>query len=302
VSECVIENSQWQVGILPELGASLAFGRIKHENTWRDLLRPRPETMGEPWDLANFLLIPWSNRIKAGKFAFRGKTYRLRINCADHTTIHGTTHDFPWEVVEAKSDQVTLRFQSSDFYGINFPWRFSAFVNYALEDRRFVMTMGLKNEDSSAMPAGFGHHPYFVRGFASAEDMPQIQIPCERFYEAEDCIPNSAAVVLESHLDYRQLRPLEPIFINDVLTGRIGTEPIQVVYQQSGRAIRMTADPIFEHIIFYNPPEKPFFAIEPVTNCNDGFNMFERGIPGSGVFLLEPGEEKTGVVAIEIDS
>lgn len=302
MSVSIIENAQWQVGILPEPGASLAFGKIKHEGEWRDLLNPKPEKMLTPWDLANFLLIPWSNRIKDGLFTFRGKTYRLRINCEDHTTIHGTTLDYAWEVVATKPDQMTLRFRSSEFFGVNFPWRFSAFVTYALEDRCFVMTLRLRNEDTSTMPAGFGHHPYFVRSFASADDTAQVQIPCDQYYEGEGCIPTGAAVPIAPHVDYRQLRPLESIFINDSLTGRIGNDPIRVIYGQSGRALRMTADPIFEHVIFYSPPMKPFFAIEPVTNVNDGFNLFEQGIPGTGVFVLEPGEEKIGTVVIELDT
>jgi len=46
---------------------------------------------------------------------------------------------------------------------------------------------------------------------------------------------------------------------------------------------------------------KPYFAIEPVTNANDGFNLYDKGIPGSGVFVLEPGEEKQGAYVFQIE-
>ena len=58
------------------------------------------------------------------------------------------------------------------------------------------------------------------------------------------------------------------------------------------------ADTIYEHLIAYAPPEQPFFAVEPVTNANDGFNLFEQGIAGSGVFVLEPGEQQSGTIRL----
>jgi aldose 1-epimerase len=38
--------------------------------------------------------------------------------------------------------------------------------------------------------------------------------------------------------------------------------------------------------------------VEPVTNANDGFNLFENGIEGSGVFALAPGEQRGGVFTL----
>jgi len=35
----------------------------------------------------------------------------------------------------------------------------------------------------------------------------------------------------------------------------------------------------------------PFFALEPVTNANDGFNLYANGDVNCGVVILEPGEE-----------
>ena len=71
----VIENESWQVGILPDAGASVAFGRVKRDGRWLDFMRPTPETSyRDPSACASYVLIPWSNRIRDGHFRFQNFT------------------------------------------------------------------------------------------------------------------------------------------------------------------------------------------------------------------------------------
>ena len=72
---------------------------------------------------------------------------------------------------------------------------------------------------------------------------------------------------------------------------------MRFVYPEA--TIHMVADLLFEHLIFYAPPGQNFFAVEPVTNMNDGFNMYAKGVTGSGVFVLEPGQEQTATIRFE---
>ena len=43
----------------------------------------------------------------------------------------------------------------------------------------------------------------------------------------------------------------------------------------------------------YLPVDVPYFAVEPVTNANDGFNLEAAGKQGTGVFLVQPGETRS---------
>jgi aldose 1-epimerase len=45
--------------------------------------------------------------------------------------------------------------------------------------------------------------------------------------------------------------------------------------------------------VVYLPVDVPFFAVEPVTNANDGFNLDAAKAAGSGVFLVQPGETRS---------
>jgi aldose 1-epimerase len=42
--------------------------------------------------------------------------------------------------------------------------------------------------------------------------------------------------------------------------------------------------------VLYNPEGKPYFAVEPVLNANDGVNLLGRGEPTAGTTVLQPGE------------
>jgi aldose 1-epimerase len=52
--------------------------------------------------------------------------------------------------------------------------------------------------------------------------------------------------------------------------------------------------------VLFVPRGKDFFAVEPVSHANDGFNLLARGVPGSGVQVLEPGAALGGTVRLEI--
>ncbi len=299
----VIENNVWQVGILPETGASVAFGRVRRGGAWLDVMRPTPaESYHLSAACASYVLIPWSNRIRAGVFRFRGVEHRLRIDTKDGNAIHGVARDFGWKIEAADGTSIELSFRSGEHANINFPWRFSARVRYWLEGERFLTATTVKNEDGAAFPAGFGHHPYFVRNLAGrADDEAQVEIPCRRYFVLEKCLPSAGPVPIVAGLDFRTLRNLGPMLIDDCLTGREAGKPVRIIYSRGGLALRMDCDALFENIILYAPPGKPFFAVEPVTNANDGFNLFEQGIAGSGVFVLEPGQERSGTFSLKVE-
>jgi aldose 1-epimerase len=297
-STVVIENDQWRVGLVPESGGSVVFGQVRMGDTWVDVLRPTPEEdLGTAPATASYPLVPWSNRIRDGKLKWQGKTYQLRRNFADGTAIHGTGTEYPWTIVEQQADRIVLEFSSRDVYGVNFPWTFSARFTYALEGNRFTWTLAVTNTDHETFPAGLGHHPHFVRNLtagdgASLGDEVQLQINCEKGYDLVDCMPSAGAGDVPAHADFRQMRPLGTEFVDDCLTAR--TSPITVTVDYPGAlTVDIEADDLFEHVVVYIPQGEDFFAVEPVTNANDGFSLDDAGIPGTGLFLVQPGQTRS---------
>lgn len=293
-----LENDHWQVGLLPTAGGSVAFARVNLGGAWVDVLRPTPEAdLDKPAASASFALVPWSNRVAQGRFTWAGRDYQLRVNFGDGTAIHGTGLEFPWKVVEATPTSAALEFVSRDVYGVNFPWSFTARFDYVLDGERFEWRMAVTNDAHETFPAGLGHHPYFVRQLtdASGEALgggAELQLNCSTSYPAERCLPTGAPVEVEGRLDFRHLRPLGTEFVDDCFTGRTSTTLATVDYP-GALTIDVEAGALLEHAVVYLPQGESFWALEPVSNCNDGFNREAAGADGTGVFLVQPGETRS---------
>lgn len=300
----VIANDHWRLGVLPGTGAALAFGQVRRGEDWLDLLRVTPEDRyGVSDDCASFVLAPWSNRLRDARFTFRGRSHRLPVNSPDGTAIHGVARDHPWRITDRDESSVVLDFDSAGT-GSPFPWRFTTSVTYRLDGGTLTVGTSLTNADEVPIPAGFGHHPYFRRGLAGAADEVELEVPCHHQYELARNLPalDATPVPVEPRLDFRTLRPLGEQFVDDVLTGREPGAPVRLRYPDAGIAVTMTVDELYRDFVVYVPQAgKPFFAVEPVTNTNDGFNLFEHGTPSTGVFVLEPGESRAAAFSLTVE-
>jgi len=97
--------------------------------------------------------------------------------------------------------------------------------------------------------------------------------------------------------DFADLRPLGHTFVDDCLTGRTGDVAAYISYP-GVLDVAIEADDLFSHVVVYVPVEKPFFAVEPVTNANDAFALDASGVPGVGVFRVQPGETREATFAL----
>lgn len=286
-----LESEFWQIGILPKTGASVAFGRVKQNTQWVDILRPTsPDDYDNASNCASFMLIPYSNRIKDAKFTFQGQDYQLRVNNQEGSASHGDVRKRAWTVTSVTNNRLEVQFDTQTYDDINFPFDFRVQAVFQVDQRDFVMEIILTNTDDQPFPAGFGHHPYFVR-----TDDVRIEIPCDQMFELTDFLATAPPVPIAQHLDFRTLRGLESEEINDLLTGRNTEKPIRLVYPSHQLEVDLYADDVFKHAILFTPQNKPFYALEPVTNTNDGFNLYEQGVEDTGVFVLYPGESKRGI-------
>lgn len=294
-----LQNDYWQVGILPDTGASIAFGRVHKDGAWIDVLRPTPESdYGNSSNSSSFIMLPWCNRIKDGVLRFDGQEYQLRTTKDDGTARHGDVRGRTWNVDEADATHIHMSIRSEDFPDMNWPFKFSATATYEVTGDLFIWTLALKNEDTRPMPAGFGHHPYFVR---PTDPPSQVAIHCKQQFELVDYLAVAAPIPVKPELDFQELRTLDQMERNDLLTAQTNHEDdpcAHLNFPALNVDVYMVVNRIFRHILLYAPQSKPFFAVEPMTNASDGFNLYADDIPGSGVFILQPGEEKTGHVAL----
>ena len=294
----VLQNAHWQAGILPQTGASIAFGRVRYSGNWIDLMRPANEAdYGNSGACSSFIMLPWANRIRDGLLRIGDAEYQLKTTPDDGTARHGDVRHRTWQVVSSDEKHIRMTFDSGDFDDINFPFAFSAQAEYRLEDAAFVWELSMTNTDTQPYPAGFGHHPYFVR----TDAMPLIEIPTEKEFNLTGAMADAAPTDISPQSDFRQLRPLaDGVQLDNLLSDRDLSKPVRIAYPLWHSELHMQADPIFKQILIYTDTRTPSVAVEPQTNANDGFNLYQKGIEGSGVFVLNPGETASGTVHLSI--
>ncbi len=295
-----LQNEYWQAGVLPETGASLAFGRIQQGGVWHDVLRPTPEaSTGNSSACSSFVMLPWCNRIKGGVLRFSGQEYALRTAKDDGTARHGDVRGRAWNVEIAEAARIRLTFRSSNYADLNWPFPFSARLDYTLNGREFIWSLMLKNESDHPAPAGFGHHPYFVR---PAGEEVEIQIPCGEYFPLTNFMATGEPQPIPPDLDFRKPRDLDERELNHLLTGRTIPQPAKIAYPVRRIRLAFHSAPVFPHWLIFAPQGEPFVALEPMSNASDGFNLLADGHEGSGVFVLQPGEEKMGMVRLVLES
>jgi aldose 1-epimerase len=298
MSEITISNKLLKAVINPAYGAAvLAFSANKNE-TEIDIM---PDTRKESCklDASSFLMIPYSNRIENGKFSFEKKEYQLK-NGEKHS-IHGDTRKRKWNYQQISQSRIICNFNSADFNDINWPWSFSAEVDYTLTGNTFTSKITLKNNGTTSMPAGFGWHPYYNRSLTQENEPVFVQFKTEGVYPDVNntCIPSGTPEKPSKKQDFVTEKQLDSkIHIDSCYQGYDGKG--HILWPNSGIKASYECSSECSHLIFYNPDES-FFAFEPATNANNGINHFDNIDFKCGTVALKPGESLSASFTIEID-
>jgi aldose 1-epimerase len=243
---------------------------------------------------ASFTLAPYSNRIRAAKFLFAGESHQLKVTTPSGNAQHGDVRNRPWRITTPDAAQMFCEFDSSDFGDVNWLWPFKVLKRYALSGNSFTTEISLTNMGNAPMPVGFGFHPYFTRSLGEAT----LKFAASGYYETDDSlIPDAGRKPVPASLDCSVGRVVgEQHFDHTFAWGRAA----KLTWAGQPFELNISASEVFEHLVVYTAPDGTL-AIEPVTNCTDGFNLFARGVPGTGVQVLQPGEHLSGEVTMEIE-
>jgi len=299
----VLKNEYIEVKVCPEVGAGIFSLRCCLGNEWVDIMRPTPieaVVNRSAGDFACFNMIPYSNRIENAVLKFRGKTYNLEKNTPEGHSIHGDVRFRPWHVLFEGAERIIMGIDSRDFDDMAWPFPFYAEAEYRLSGAKLAIRLMLKNTGNDVMPGGMGIHPYFMRKLTPQDDVVILKAPMKGIYPGDSTIPTGHWIGVPQELDFSQERELGIQHLDKCY--RIFHAPTLIMWPGSKVKLTMEADKIFKHTILYSPKvSHEFFAVEPVTNCNNGFNMAEEGIEDTGTVYLQPGDSITGNIFLEIE-
>jgi aldose 1-epimerase len=282
-----LENKALRAYVDPDQGTSVKGLYAHKDGAWLPLIPDvrEPQTR---LDASSFVMIPYSNRIENGAFTFRGQSYQLEHG--ERHAIHGDVRTRAWKIEHWSVTALHCAFNSVEHENVNWPWPFEARAEYSLEGSTFCQRLALWNRGESAMPAGLGWHPYFTRALTRDGEPVHLQFNVAGAYpDAQDNrIPSGPPQPLTAKQDHSAGKRLDPEdFWDACFQGYDGKGAIS--WPETGVRIQFDCSPECTHLIVYNPPF-PIFAMEPVTNANNGINQLAAGWPDSGVAVLEPGE------------
>src|SRR4029077_16158892 len=111
--------------LAPAAGGSVARYRIDRGHASWDLLRSSAASRPtDPFECAAFALVPYSNRIRAGRFSFGRRDVRLPLNRPpERHSIHGLGWSMAWRPLDVREREATMEFRHD---AGSWPWAFRA--------------------------------------------------------------------------------------------------------------------------------------------------------------------------------
>ena len=314
----LLQSDRWRLWLDPACGVQWMAAEVRQEGRWvsvvadcrasgenLDASAPAAQRVSTPRSgqdetaplaAANFHMIPYSNRIRDGRFRFNDQDIQLAEGEAH--AIHGALRKLAWRVKSDTDSELVCAYSAPADGSVNWPWPMTTEIHYAVKENTISSTIRVRNDGDTSMPVGFGWHPYFVRTIDG--ESPEIQLPVNGVYSDThgDCLPTGPSRALPPTLDFRHSRLLDQTQrIDHCFSGLDG--PVTITWPRTKISLKMQASENCGHLVLFNP-DKPHFAIEPVTNANDGFNLSMQGID-SGVLTLAPGDWASGDFSLTIE-
>jgi aldose 1-epimerase len=162
------------------------------------------------------VLLPWPNRLRGGRWHWRGRDLQLDVVSGDvPNAVHGLVTAQPWAVLAQSDGAVTVGTVVEPRSG--YPFRLAAAVDYALTPDRLSVTVRVRNAGREDAPVGVGMHPYFAVGGGVVDELPEGALA-----DAEVTVPARTAMVTDGGLPTGGTEPF------DGAVGRIGDRELNV--------------------------------------------------------------------------
>lgn len=167
---------------------------------------------------AGIVLAPWPNRVRDGRFDFRGETHQLDLTEPERSNaIHGLVGFCPWEeavsAAELETEASGIADDNADTGDVSrcaaaagelcrhiaptkgWPWAMTVTASFKLrKDSGLAVTYRLVNDSEETIPVAFGVHTYLNAWGTPIDE-------CTAFVPVTDCLP----------LDSERNLPLEPL-------------------------------------------------------------------------------------------
>lgn len=275
-SPFTLAHGDCRADVHPATGGALAAFRWRG----RDILRAAPANAGVR-QMACYPLVPYSNRIGDALLQADGRTHALRANFPPEPhSIHGFGWQRAWQVAARAADSAELLL----VHGGDADWPFACTARQTvlLDAAGLRLTLSVRNDDTRAMPAGLGFHPYFPLAPGL-----RLQTQWEGVWSmGDDHLPAGLAPVAQTS-PFAAPQPVAGWHSDHCYGGWTGRASLDY----GDYSVQLSASDNCCHLVCFAPgDERNFIAIEPVTHANNAFALAHQGAAGTGMRLLAPGE------------
>jgi len=278
MAELILRADGLQAGLKPHAGGALTHFCDLSGPGPVDLLRRGVQGSEDPLDSACFPLVPYCNRVRDGRFSFRGREVQLSRNMPGQKhPLHGQGWRSPWQVLEAGDSFAQIAFHHE---AAEWPWTYHSRMTVMLKDRGLQIVLACRNLSDEPMPCGLGLHPYYP---CDAETVLDTQVA--EVWTVDDEIMPTGKAPATGRYDLRR----REVCGQDLDNGYEGWSG-QAVFRwpNRGRGLTLTSEaPRFQ---LYSPKSGGLIAAEPVTNANAALNRPEAEWADLGLWVLEPNE------------
>jgi aldose 1-epimerase len=277
--------------LAPEAGGSVVRYWIDRGATW-DVLRPwAAPRLDQVFQSAAFALVPYSNRIRAGRFSFSGRDVALPLNRPpERHSIHGLGWQTAWQPRTVREHEAILECRHA---GDPWPWAFLATQHFTLGPASLSVVLTLRNDSDTPMPAGLGWHPYFPRTPRAT-----VKADVRAMWLTDDEVMPTTLAPARPGADLSRGVQVDAVGLDNCFVGWSRRAAIE--WPEPGMHLVLTAEAPLDFLVVYTPPGRPFFCVEPVSHVTDAFNLAPGGRTDTGARALAPGETLRAVLTLSL--
>ena len=240
----------------------------------------------DPFGMASFPLVPYSNRIDNGRFEWQGARFALPRNFyPEPHAIHGVGFERPWQVCTRSSDAATLVLNHRPCS--SWPFAFEAQQRITLGPRLMTIEMSALNLADQPVPLAFGHHPYFPAEGA------WLKFHARNLWLVGDDGLPSMRVKPFGKFDYSTGMPVSRGDIDHCFTGWDGEA--EIAWPDRHLALQIDASDSLRCAVVYIRGGRDGFCFEPVPHIIDAANRPERE---DAMPVIEPGQAFTATIRL----
>lgn len=280
-----ISDGDTSLTLAPSIGGSITryWSENRRGETF-EWMRPASDqdlADGELRGMSSFPLVPFSNRIREGRFTFQGRDVALPLNfLPERHAIHGQGWKLPWTVTEQSANALTIAY---DEEAGPWPYPYHGEQSFRLNGDVLEQTISVRNTGDQDMPLGLGVHPYFIRTPRAT-----VTAAVSQMWAAdEETMPRELGAPPPPK------QPGEGIVADAVAIDNLYVgwqHQARVAWPEWNASLVIRAGSPLDNLVIFTPPGEDFFCVEPVTNIIDAFNFANAGRTDTGMITLAPGQ------------